>query len=687
VIPVDGSSALNDIQFLHRQTKVLDDNQNQVRYLSSQFELINRTTTDFQNLTLHAVDIPSVTLAGTGIANMVDSAGNNISNAAQARALKPTHGMQSLKFGEEVNPNAADLQLFTSSEVDQSTAGQLGIKQQAVTQGILQNTATVLEYGFAARGFSSGSYPVPQRFIAARNVTNDCGIDTCKGLITLAYALPKVTTDTADLNGFDAYFIVANQTDGMVAQSIEEQLSGTVAGLKADASGNASTVAQIRTLAGSNVGLGFNVVGDKLNPLCQVRTAVGPNVFLGKEPVATAGSLDICFGASGGLRGGLGKSFALQADGKIVMAGETFQAGFMVTRYRSNGALDTDFGMKGRVESNVGSGELKLNALMVADGKIIALGDTWRNNNGIVALVRFNPDGSLDTSFDSDGKALTEFTSRRARANDAVLQPDGKIVVVGKLESDSSNIATAGDLLLLRYNTDGSLDTSFGADGKVVADFGFPGSSFPSDEGANAVALQKDGTIVVAGFVNTSGTYGKMTQFQYRSNGVLKGRSTIDINAEYTYAQDIVVQSDAKIVMVGYSKNHNSGFNQVAAVARLNADGQRDSAFGADGVVITAFDFGFGQIHAAAIQQDGKILATGYTNKPKPGGGFVLNLTVFRYNLNGSLDAAFGSGGRVLADLGLVGEIPNDMVVQKDGKILISATYFSSSEILARFHP
>ncbi|MFM9965933.1 MAG: delta-60 repeat domain-containing protein [Planctomycetaceae bacterium] len=151
------------------------------------------------------------------------------------------------------------------------------------------------------------------------------------------------------------------------------------------------------------------------------------------------------------------------------------------------GNLDPTFGAGGLVTTGFEARSVAIQS----DGKIVVAGTTTFDGKDAFTLERFNSDGTLDSSFDEDGKLITSFGTSRAVAASMALQADGKIVVVG-YAIDGSNY----DFALARYNSDGSLDTSFDEDGKLTTDFGTP------NDYANSVVIQGDGKIVVAGLVS-----------------------------------------------------------------------------------------------------------------------------------------------------------------------------------------
>ncbi len=200
------------------------------------------------------------------------------------------------------------------------------------------------------------------------------------------------------------------------------------------------------------------------------------------------GDLDVTFGDDGMVTTdfgteSVGNAVAPQKDGKIVVAGAADvneDSLFGIARYNVDGSLDATFGMEGTVTTFFDEGEGQGNAIALQkDGKIVVAGTV---DPGGFGVARYNVDGSLDATFGTGGKVTTIFTGSD-EGNAIVLQKDGKIVMAG---------TTSTDFAIARYNTDGSLDISFGTEGKVITDFG-------TIDVGNAIALQKDGKIVIAG--------------------------------------------------------------------------------------------------------------------------------------------------------------------------------------------
>jgi uncharacterized delta-60 repeat protein len=193
---------------------------------------------------------------------------------------------------------------------------------------------------------------------------------------------------------------------------------------------------------------------------------------------------------------------AIQDDGKILVAGSARVSGshdFALARYNSDGSLDLTFEADGKLTTDIaGVNEGVQGVALQGDGRIVATGFASAITFDLFALARYNVDGSLDTSFDDDGKVTTDFATAHQSARSGVIQKDGKIVVAGLVLRQDQ--AQPSDVALARYNMDGSLDPTFSGDGRTTTDF-----AAGTDE-AHAVVIERNGKIVVAGIAgNPSG--------------------------------------------------------------------------------------------------------------------------------------------------------------------------------------
>ncbi len=349
------------------------------------------------------------------------------------------------------------------------------------------------------------------------------------------------------------------------------------------------------------------------------------------------GSLDGSFNSGGTIALPLRvNDVAIQTNGKIVVDGQ-LNGDFMLRRYNTDGSLDLTFSGDGIVTTDFKNGsrdEITAIALTAPDAngqqKIVAVGfnDAGWSTPEEWTVLRYNANGSLDNTFDGDGKLTTSFAKGKSRAiaNSVVVQPDGRILVVGEA------ITTNGffDFALARYNVNGSLDASFGASGKVTTDF-----NGRSDE-AYGVALQPDGKIVVAGKADSLSKGGQAAVVRYNANGSLDlsfdgdGKAILDTEPTLTgteYFYEVSIQPDGRIVAAG------GWWSPI--VARFTSAGALDATLDGDGW--RSFEFG-PEVNPArrglAIQADGKILVGGAVES---GAGY--NFALARFNADGSFDS------------------------------------------------
>jgi len=340
------------------------------------------------------------------------------------------------------------------------------------------------------------------------------------------------------------------------------------------------------------------------------------------------------FGAFGvnvaGFGSGMGAvAMAVQADGKAVLVGAVNE-GFGVMRFNTEGGLDRTFSGDGKVTTDVGTGSDQPLAVAVqADGKILVAGKTQvgaqaanRYPRYDFAVVRYLPNGSLDTNFGTAGKVTTKIGGGTTPlGTDAVpaatvfalaVQPDGKIIAAGEAINTMSNGAGNGDFALARYTPNGDLDTEFGVNGTLTTDF--VGSAPVSSDTATSVALQSDGKILVAGTANNSQVFALA---RYNTNGSLDrsfgsfGKVTLNLTAGLDVAFGLGVQRDGRIVLAG-TADYSAGLRSSDdfGIARFTSDGEIDTTF-SRGLVRTAIGSGADVAKGMAIQTDGDIVVAG----------------------------------------------------------------------------
>ena len=333
----------------------------------------------------------------------------------------------------------------------------------------------------------------------------------------------------------------------------------------------------------------------------------------------------------------------------------------------ASGDLDTTFDGDGRVTSfaspaNPGRNDVVQGIAIQADGKIVAAGyssipSTATND---FAVIRYNTEGTLDATFSGDGRLLTNFGARD-QAFEVAIQANGKIIAAGQTCFGDGSIC---DVALARYNVGGTLDITFSGDGKQTSDFG------ANDNGSfGGLAIQSNGKIVVAGYM-WNGTDYDFAVYRYLSSGSLdttfSGDGMVNIGfgaGKQDTATDLVIQSDGKIVVTGYTGDANYANNNFA-VARLNAGGSLDTTFSGDGKQTT--NFGADEsARGIAIQPDGRIVLAGIK-----GTGTLSSVALARFNIDGSLDTTFNGTGRKVFGFSGFDSWAADVLVQSDGKIL-----------------
>ena len=338
------------------------------------------------------------------------------------------------------------------------------------------------------------------------------------------------------------------------------------------------------------------------------------------------------------------RDIAIQSDDKIVVVGwNVVGAGnhdISVVRYNDDGSLDTSFDANGIVSLDIAGNYDHANAVAIQpDGKIVVIGSTYNGTDNDFAVVRYNSDGSLDTTFDANGVVTTNVNSAENRGLAGALQTDGKIVVGGW-----GYVGGDANFMVLRYNTDGSLDTTFDGNGIASANVGAG-----EDEEARAMVLQPDGKIILAGFViNNSSGHERLALVRFNSDGSLDttfdgdGIVTTNVSVgDNEGAYGITLQSDGKIVVAGYADTDVD-----FAVLRYNEDGSLDTTFDGDGMLTTdIFSGGDDWAYDVEVQSDGAIVVAGFGTN---GNTYV---AVVRYNTDGSLDTTFDTDGIVTTDI------------------------------------
>lgn len=362
--------------------------------------------------------------------------------------------------------------------------------------------------------------------------------------------------------------------------------------------------------------------------------------------------------------GGNDTGMAIQPDGKIVMVGGS-TSDFVMARYNTNGSLDTSFGTNGLVTHNMLTGTAEEIARAVAiqsDGKIIVAGHTGQfgrpgrpaGNRFDHAVVRYNANGSVDTTFGAGGVASALIGRIFAMA----LQPDGGIIVVGDAPQPE-------DMMVARYNPNGNLDLTFGEGGFRLFDFDL------TAELAENVAVQSNGSIVLSG---PHTKVGETVREQHTAVIRLDaggdpddsfGADGVVILDNLRVSDGVAIQSDGRVVLVGDTDGASANAPRFATT-RLNTNGTPDNSFGTGGTVVTDITTRGDTARSVALQADGKIVVAGSSNNQvNP------NFAAVRYNANGTPDASFATASILSVDFFGFTDSAENVAIQGDGKIVL----------------
>jgi uncharacterized delta-60 repeat protein len=360
---------------------------------------------------------------------------------------------------------------------------------------------------------------------------------------------------------------------------------------------------------------------------------------------------------------------AIQMDSKIVVSTGILNgtdADVGVLRYNGDGTLDSAFGTDGIVIYDGGKGNDcgRLVAIQ-ADGKIVLTGYSNNGEDYDILTMRYNSDGTLDTSFGTNGIAIYNNGNRNDYGRAIAIQSDGKIAVTARSKGNSTTIA-----MILRYNGDGTLDSTFGTNGVVIYEEGL------GNDGFRDVAIQVDGKIVVSGYSKTDAGYVVLTA-RYNVDGTsdntfgTEGAATYDGGHGNAGARGVAIQSDGQIVVSGGNSN---GTDLDVLVLKYHSNGTLDNTFGVDGVV--SYDSGKGNDNGRrlAIQGGNKIVVTG--NTPN---GTDEDVLILRYNVDGSADGTFGSNGVVSLNIVTGKDFGEGVAIQVDAKIVIGGGSFNGT--------
>ncbi|TKK65383.1 T9SS type A sorting domain-containing protein [Ilyomonas limi] len=392
------------------------------------------------------------------------------------------------------------------------------------------------------------------------------------------------------------------------------------------------------------------------------------------------GRLDSSYGNAGYSKAVIlsNPSAVLRGD-KVILAGytiglETYTRDFTLVRYTADGILDSSFGVDGRVITDFNNSEDEATSIALQGDRIIVGGYTTSDfefGDFDFALARYTANGILDSSFGANGILTTDFNNSNDEARSIAIQGN-KIIAAG-----SNN----GDFALARYTANGVLDSAFGVNGIITADFN------NSEDEANAIAVQGN-RIIVAGYTYNPNSSNDFALARYTADGVLdasfgeNGKATTDFNnSSDDHAKAVVLQGD-KIIVTGYTGDPGTNTSTFALIRYMD-DGALDLSFGKKGKVTTNFN---NQDYANAIALQGdKIIVGGSTTNLKP---YFTDLALARYTANGALDASFGQDGK-LTDYIPLGQTYFTSTAIQGSKIVAAGYAFINNDktdfVLARY--
>ena len=444
----------------------------------------------------------------------------------------------------------------------------------------------------------------------------------------------------------------------------------------------------------------------KTSPLGDAQGFPGMNP--GEKPItrfARAGTLDLDFNHTGvavledAPVAGISGALAIQSDGKTILAGQVVSeegSKIILARFNLDGSLDHSFGDRGTVTTAVQNRAYSsVGAIAIQkDGKIIAAGWSSRGSSSTRTphLIRYQSNGILDDSFGVGGMAITPIVKDGYQGDSFYrsmkLMEDGRIVATGTLLKEGAD----SDFFVARHLSSGALDSSFGTGGVAVAAVG------TSYDAAASIDIQSDGKLVVAGNYCPTATYSETRSpalVRFNQNGTLDAsfadngivRSLLGMSFSQFYS--VAIQPDGKVVAAGFAISSSNSRDML--IVRYQSNGTLDSSFGRGGLVTTHAN-GLSRANSIAVQQDGKILAAGYSHVDPAAQTSDTYLTVVRYLPNGGVDADFGSSGVALSYVGVAGtstmlvglDIQPDKKIVTSGYTLVDSTPFFS---LTRFNP
>lgn len=368
------------------------------------------------------------------------------------------------------------------------------------------------------------------------------------------------------------------------------------------------------------------------------------------------------------------RSVSIQSDNKIIIAGWAYSddetpSNILISRFYENGQPDITFNSTGLFSIGNSTWEDAYASTIQSDGKILVAGRYYNGSSWDFLLIRFNQDGSLDSTFAQKGYTTKDF-GKDDRAFSIDVQIDGKILICGFAEG------TNWDFAISRFNSDGSIDSTFGERGSTILNIG------SYNDVAFSIKAQQDGKIIVCGWTYIFGSWdfalirlnpdGNLDN-TFGSNGIV----TTDYNHLYNTSHSVAIQSNGKYVVAGYTEKPGSSDTDILII-RYNTDGSIDRSFGNNGLVL--IDYNNADDFAWVIKVD-------EYDKLVVGGNATINgskiLQIDRINSDGSPDISFGENGIFITQILGFDEECRDLLIQPDGKILLTGYFTDGSNTKA----
>lgn len=371
-------------------------------------------------------------------------------------------------------------------------------------------------------------------------------------------------------------------------------------------------------------------------------------------------------------------AIAIQEDRALVVAGgliySSLDSSVLVRRYTPDGEPDPSFGDKGAITTAVGAASAAYGLALQRDGKIVVAGNTYNNPVTDWIILRYNNDGTVDSGFGANGQVRISLSDGTDQAFSVLQQPDGKLVIGGETWQANGDIQFA----IGRLMADGSPDQSFASDGIATLQVG----SGPFS-GIGRVLLTPSGGIVAVGYGYWGDSNFTMGVARLNSKGALDasfgngGTVSIPIENMSAYANDAALDGD-KIVLAGVSLNRATEVQEIALM-RLEANGDSDHTFGSSGVQVTMLaGYSFSDGNGVEIQSDGRILvAAKLGNGPNDG-----SFSVLQYEKSGVLSESFGAQGVTVTNFNQL-SVASALAIQTDGKVVLAGFTSSGPEIFA----